>query len=186
MKLFLDTTGEDFALALYKDNFELLDYVYIQNSPKKVELIPQAVEEILKKSHQDINNFDTFYVNLGPGFFTGVRISLVYLRTIALVTKADIKTISTMQVLAFQHPRKKAFNINARGGKYYHYKKNNKQAFKTDQITLCAGDLAKYDSFNYIDLINNFKDYLSLFKSYKDLMDINPYYIKMPQIGENK
>nr|WP_307930059.1 hypothetical protein [Mycoplasmopsis bovis] len=69
---------------------------------KKVELIPLSVSEMLNSLSLTIDDFNEFYTNLGPGYFTGVRISLVYLRTIATIKKVIIFTISTMQILSIQ------------------------------------------------------------------------------------
>ncbi|RMX36060.1 tRNA (adenosine(37)-N6)-threonylcarbamoyltransferase complex dimerization subunit type 1 TsaB [Mycoplasmopsis fermentans] len=186
MKLYLDTANEDFVLALLNDKHQAIAQKVLESYPKKVELIPQLTEEILKENNFKIQDFDTFYINIGPGFFTGVRIALVYLRTIVLITKANIKTISTMQILAKQNRRKRSFKINAQGNKYYLYETNKNSAFNYKNIKVETGTLKAYDKVNYFDFLSCFIDYLDEFKSYKDVMDIEPYYIKMPQIGAKK
>ncbi|WP_029513225.1 tRNA (adenosine(37)-N6)-threonylcarbamoyltransferase complex dimerization subunit type 1 TsaB [Mycoplasmopsis primatum] len=185
MKLYLDTTYDDFIIAAYNNNFDLVYKEVLPNYQKKVELIPLSVSKMLENLKLNISDFDEFYTNLGPGYFTGVRISLVYLRTIATVNKIPIFTISSMQILQQQNPNAKAFYLNAKGEKYFEFI-NSKSVFDLSQITCKTGKLDKFDRINYDEFLNNFKSYKTLFKSYKDLNDIEPYYIKMPQIGAKK
>lgn len=43
-----------------------------------------------------ISDFDEFYINLGLGYFIGVRIFLVYLRIIVIIKKIKIFIVSIM------------------------------------------------------------------------------------------
>ncbi|EIN15124.1 Hypothetical protein MAGb_7690 [Mycoplasmopsis agalactiae 14628] len=185
MKLYLDTANDDFVLAAFDDNFNLKYSKVLQKYQKKVELIPLSVTEMLDELNAKISDFDEFYTNLGPGYFTGVRISLVYLRTIATIKKIKIFTISTMQILSHQNKNKNAFYINAKGEKYFEYIATKAQ-FDPNQITCKTGIKENYDSVNYEEFLNNFKNYKQLFAGYDDLNKIEPYYIKMPQIGVKK
>ncbi|QSF13775.1 tRNA (adenosine(37)-N6)-threonylcarbamoyltransferase complex dimerization subunit type 1 TsaB [Mycoplasma sp. Mirounga ES2805-ORL] len=185
MKLYLDTANSDFVISIFDNNFKEVESIKLLNYQKKVNLIPEKTKEILKLTNTKITDYDCFYINIGPGFFTGVRISLVYLRTIALIYNIKIKTISSMQILARQNPAKTEFAINANGGKYYSYKRT-KELFNINQVTLEKGELNSYDAIDHDLFIKNFKYFESDFKDYKDLMDIEPYYIKLPQIGAKK
>ncbi|WP_027120925.1 tRNA (adenosine(37)-N6)-threonylcarbamoyltransferase complex dimerization subunit type 1 TsaB [Mycoplasmopsis lipofaciens] len=184
MKLYLDTANNDFVVAIFDNSFKLIKSIILKNYTKKVQLIPKYVEQLLIDCNYKITDFDCFYTNLGPGFFTGVRISLVYLRTLSLILKNNLKTISTMQILSKQNPQQKSFSIDARGGKYYYYQCNKQ--FSINQITLKNGMLEKYDKVNYYIFLINFNSYESLFQKYDDIMNIEPYYIKKPQIGVKK
>lgn len=185
MILVLDTAVDDFALALLDNNYKLIDKIILKGYPKKVDLIPQYVKEICSQNGLTIGKIDSFITNLGPGYFTGVRISLVYLRTIALVSHAAIKTYSTMQIIRQQNPKKDFFVTNAMGNKYYFYA-NDKSNFDIKNIVIKEGIFENYDSINYEDFFNNFKDYVHNFKNYENLHEIEPYYIKLPQIGSKK
>lgn len=184
MKLYLDTANDDFVLACFDNNLKLVYKEILVKYQKKVELIPQSIEKMLKELKLSINDFNEFYTNLGPGFFTGVRISLVYLRTIATCLNKKIFTISTMQIIAKQNQNLKKIYINARGNKYYLY--NVSKVFDPSLLTCEIGIKEKYDEVNYDEFLSNFASYLPLFKSYEKLDEIEPYYIKMPQIGDIK
>ncbi|MBT1419694.1 hypothetical protein FCM98_03340 [Mycoplasma bovis] len=185
MKLYLDTANDDFVLAAFDDNYKLVYSKILKKYQKKVELIPLSVSEMLNSLSLTIDDFNEFYTNLGPGYFTGVRISLVYLRTIATIKKVIIFTISTMQILSIQNPGENSFYINAKGEKYFEYIRNDKP-FHSDQITCKTGTKDKYNEVYYIQFLNNFKEYKALFIYNSDLNKIEPYYIKMPQIGAKK
>lgn len=185
MKLFLDTTAKDFALALFDNNLKLINKIIISNQPKKIDLITEYVPKICTDSNVNIHEIDTFYTNLGPGLFTGVRISLVYLRTIALITNAKIKTVSSMQILQRQNPLQREFNINAMGNKYFNYFALNTH-FSVDLVKVVQGELINYDQIDYEELFNNFAVYEDLFIENNEPINIEPYYIKQPQIGSKK
>ncbi|QBF34880.1 tRNA (adenosine(37)-N6)-threonylcarbamoyltransferase complex dimerization subunit type 1 TsaB [Mycoplasmopsis phocirhinis] len=183
MKLFIDTTGDDFALALLNQNNYCLEFILLKNVPKKVKLLVENTEKLLKKNKININEITDFYLNLGPGYFTGVRIALVYVRTIALITKAQINTISSMQILIKQNPLKNNFLINASGSKVYAYQNTNNKIFDVKNIEILDNENVSYNTIDYIEIFNNFQNYITLFTHQKDIINIEPYYIKKPQIG---
>lgn len=185
MKLYLDTANDSFVIAAFDNDDNLIYRKVLENYQKKVELIPLCMQELLNATQTKIDDYEAFYTNLGPGYFTGVRISLVYLRTIATCLKRPIYTISTMQLLQYQNPKFKEFYINAKGNKYYKYIVN-KNTFSPDLLTCETGEKENYIEVNYDEFLENFAEYKDMFKSYNNLDEIEPYYIKMPQIGEKK
>lgn len=185
MKLYLDTANDDFVIAAFDENYNLVYKEVLKNYRKKVGLITHYVKLMLKATGKKIKDFKTYYTNLGPGYFTGVRISLVFLRTIACAQRSELKTISTMQILERQNPLQNEFFINARGEKYYYYRRTN-MPFDKSLLVCQTGVKDKYDAVDYVEFIHNFFNYLDCFKGYKNLRDIEPYYIKKPQIGRAK
>lgn len=188
MKLYLDTANDDFSLAIFDNNFKKIDSSIYENYQKKVNLTVQEIEKILNKNQIDISEINEYYLNIGPGSFTGSRVGLVYLRTIAEIQKKPIFTISTMQLLQKQNPNVETFHISAAGNKFYEYKRSDN--FDENKINLvlnekndCLCLKVKHDLF-----FNNFVDYLPLFKkyNYNELINIKPLYVKMPQIGNKK
>ncbi|AIA29568.1 hypothetical protein MCAL160_0385 [Mycoplasmopsis californica HAZ160_1] len=181
MKLYLDTTGEKFVIAAFNQNNNLIAS-YIITEPKKVPLIPFYCAKICNDLNIKINKFTHFYTNLGPGLFTGVRISLVYLRTIAMITNAKIKTISSMQILAMQNPNKNELFINASGNKHYYYSPKSTE-FTIEDVKIMQNNNTNFDVVDYNEFLENFTRYEPLFKEWDEIINIEPYYIKSPQIG---
>ncbi|WP_029512646.1 tRNA (adenosine(37)-N6)-threonylcarbamoyltransferase complex dimerization subunit type 1 TsaB [Mycoplasmopsis iners] len=184
MKLYLDTADNDFVLALFDKNYKFIDKIVLSQEQKKVELIDKYIRNLLNKNNYKIDQIDEYYVNIGPGSFTGVRISLVYLRTLALYLQKPIFTISTMQILHNQYPDKAKLEIKSGGNKVYSWLAND--TFSPEQIKIEVNENPNLLNVDYDLMINNFAQYINLFKSYDDLMDIEPYYLKMPQIGTKK
>ncbi|KKB26798.1 hypothetical protein MM26B8_03860 [Mycoplasmopsis meleagridis] len=185
MNLYLDTSNEDFALAIFDSNYQLIDKIVLENYPKKVELIDKYIRSFLDKYNYKIDEFSNFFLNIGPGYFTGVRISLVYLRTIALLKNINLRTTSIFEILLLQNPFENDFYVNASGNKNYFYHRKN--YFDIKDVEVRIND--KKTNFKKIDFdkfFNNFSFYLSVFKYHTNLLEIDPYYIKMPQIGQRK
>ncbi len=182
MKLYLDTTNEDFYLQILKEDKPI--YIkHLPNYAKKVNLIPNYINEAMQLNNFELKEITDFYLNIGPGFFTGVRIGLVFIRTIALITKAKVHTISTFEILKKQYPNKENFKLEAAGKKIYLYKNKN-QTFNPKEIIVELGE--KEDKINFEDLNSNFIKYIPLFKKWNNILDIEPIYIKLPQIGGKK
>ncbi|UUM19908.1 MULTISPECIES: tRNA (adenosine(37)-N6)-threonylcarbamoyltransferase complex dimerization subunit type 1 TsaB [unclassified Mycoplasma] len=185
MNVFLDTVASDLVIILFDDSFQVHDYIHIIGVKKKVELLTEQFDSLLNKHNLKYKNIEKFYINKGPGFFTGVRIALVFARTIALWTGAKIYTTNSFLILNKQIT-KETFVLDASGGKKYllaqkmitngnpNYIQNSIKVEKSDQ---------QVDQINYQLIIDNFVIYQDIFTQEK-LLDITPLYIKMPQIGE--
>ncbi|WAM09313.1 hypothetical protein ONA24_04490 [Mycoplasmopsis cynos] len=73
----------------------------------------------MQKNNINIGDIKAFYTNLGYGFFTGIRSSLIFLRTIALILNQKIYTTNTFEILNFINNDKKDFILDAQGQKYF-------------------------------------------------------------------
>ncbi|QNM93947.1 hypothetical protein H9M94_01590 [Mycoplasma sp. Pen4] len=187
MNLYLDTSYEDFVLVLFDNNFKVVDYILLQGYKKKVNLITAEFSKILDKNNLDIDKLGSLYTNIGPGFFTGVRSSLVFLRTIALVNHNKMFITTTLDLLRQQYPSNSKFHTDAQGKKIYEYnldifdENNYAEAIKV----IHASDEIALDKVDYQEVINNFANYKNCFIEMPS-MEIEPLYIKEPQIGGQK
>ncbi|WP_025755136.1 tRNA (adenosine(37)-N6)-threonylcarbamoyltransferase complex dimerization subunit type 1 TsaB [Mycoplasmopsis cricetuli] len=184
MIIFLDTTASDFIMILLDQNFKVIDSIYLQNYKKKVELITSQFDFILQKNNLQVDEIKQFYINKGPGFFTGVRSSLVFVRTIALWNQIPIYTTNSFLILQKQKTQNEYF-IQANKFKKYHITndnliKNNYFNLK-DKIAIVENNLDA-NLINYQDLIDNFVKYKNIFYL-EETMKIEPLYISKPQIG---
>ncbi|WP_435130079.1 tRNA (adenosine(37)-N6)-threonylcarbamoyltransferase complex dimerization subunit type 1 TsaB [Mycoplasma sp. 6243] len=178
--LFLDTTGKDFCIALFDLNFNLIKSVILENYKKKIDLIVKYFNDFNIK----INEINGLYINLGPGFFTGVRVGFVFFRTLALANNIDFYTTTTFELLMMQND-KDTFYTDAQGKKVYFF---DKQMFlKTEDIfestkVIDATDNITLDNINYQKVISKFLAYQHIFTK-KHPLEVEPTYIKKPQIG---
>ncbi|MDZ7293089.1 tRNA (adenosine(37)-N6)-threonylcarbamoyltransferase complex dimerization subunit type 1 TsaB [Mycoplasmopsis pulmonis] len=177
MKVFIDTTGSDFFLSLYDENFKIISFKHIKKVQKKTELIPVEIDAILASQNKSVFDIKAFYITLGPGFFTGIRTSLTYIKTLALFLNFQIFSISSFALVKAQNNYK---YIDARGNLCYVENQQNKSL----SVQECFED--QIVDFDYQDLIDNFENIKDNFKLEKNIFEIQPLYIKKPQIGIKK
>lgn len=174
MKLFLDTTQRLFVATTLNENDQPIFSKFVDTKYK--------VEEIID-FFNNIPNFDSItkiYINLGPGSFTGSRIGLLYVRTIAqLNSKIEIFTTNTFDILKIQNPKKifKKFFIFATKNKSYSLTKN--------KMILYHKKAKKELEINYDSFLKNFSKNEKIF-SKTDIVSLMPIYISEPHIGGQK
>ena len=107
----LDTLFENLSLGLLEDR-EVRALLYTHCSRRNAKIILAQLQELLRNLNWDLEYFDELIVNRGPGSYTGVRIALSVVRTIAQVLKLPIRCVTSLEVMAFQvSPRLKPFPV---------------------------------------------------------------------------
>ncbi len=164
--LIIDTSTKYLYLCLVKDNKviqEILEDGNKNHAPHSVLLI----EEILKNNNININDLNEVVCGIGPGSYTGLRISLTIAKMICSFKNIPLKTISTLYLMSSAYEGRIVPVISARRENYFcgGYE-NNKSLFdegvKTkEEIELIISDF-KYieeDMFkvNPIKVIENSK-----------------------------
>ncbi|OYD26468.1 glycoprotease family protein [Mycoplasma testudineum] len=175
MKIVCDVTNVDFFLALFNENYELIDYVFEKNLNKKVEYLPKKMEEILSEHSLKFNSIKEVYISNGPGYFTGIRTGLTYFAALSQFNNFKIYTSNSF---IFLNPKSKKI-IDARGG--YVYELNN-----DNQIILKEAEDDNYPNMDYEFFVKNFKELSKKFNYENNTVDIKSNYIKKPQIGVKK
>lgn len=180
MNIYLDTATEDFVLFLFNDKFEIIDKIILKGYRKKVELITNEYYNILTRNNLQTVDLAAFYTNIGPGFFTGVRSSLVFFRTIAMVLNKKIFYCNTFAILEKQTNDEDLF-LDAQGNKQYFYKRSSSSI--ANEKTIKVIDAAKQShKIDFEQMAANFPSYKDIFQT-DELLKIEPLYIKKPQIG---
>ncbi|MFN3551024.1 MAG: tRNA (adenosine(37)-N6)-threonylcarbamoyltransferase complex dimerization subunit type 1 TsaB, partial [Endomicrobiia bacterium] len=79
--LSLDTSTKNLSMCLYKNG-----KFYEENiqSEDHSENLTKILDKILKKTKTKLNQITHLLVNIGPGSFTGLRIGLSFVKTLAL------------------------------------------------------------------------------------------------------
>ena len=109
--LILDTLFENLSLGLLEDH-EVRALLYTHCRRRNAKIVLAQLQELLKNLNWDLENIDELIVNRGPGSYTGVRIALSVVRTIAQVLKLPIRCVTSLEVMAFQvSPRMKPFPV---------------------------------------------------------------------------
>ena len=109
--LVLDTLFENLSLGLLEDH-EVRALLYTHCRRRNAKIVLAQLQELLRNLNWDLENLDELIVNRGPGSYTGVRIALCVVRTIAQVLKLPIRCVTSLEVMAFQvSPRLKPFPV---------------------------------------------------------------------------
>ena len=109
--LVLDTLFENLSLGLLEDH-EVRALLYTHCRRRNAKIVLAQLQELLRNLNWDLENIDELIVNRGPGSYTGVRIALSVVRTIAQVLKLPIRCVTSLEVMAFQvSPRLKPFPV---------------------------------------------------------------------------
>ncbi|MBN3535112.1 tRNA (adenosine(37)-N6)-threonylcarbamoyltransferase complex dimerization subunit type 1 TsaB, partial [Mycoplasma procyoni] len=168
MKIFIDTTAKSFVLALFDAESKLVDKTIIDNIKEKSEILPIEFSSILKRNNLDIKDIKKIFINIGPGTFTGVRISLVFARTLAQLT--NIELFYTNTFLLFDQKQRKEIYIDARGkDSYFAVVENNKLVSNIELVEKKGLDQEP----DYLYLINNFSYFENLvFEKSENILEL--------------
>ena len=172
MKLFIDSSQSRFIAALIENN----KVIFSSNIETKYK-----VEEIIKffENVPNLHKIEDIYINLGPGSFTGARIALLYVRTLAqLNNQIKIYTTNTYSLLSSLN--KKFFQR-----KFFIFATKNKSYLLTNKSVKIVNKHAKESQINYELLLSNFDKFLNTF-TLSSLENLQPTYASQPQIGEIK
>lgn len=121
--LVINTAGMTAQLALQADNLNY--FSELDASMKHSENLLPAIEKLLKKANVNLNELEYLAVNVGPGSFTGLRISIATAKAL-LVTHQNLKAVkfNSFEMLAnnfFENNKDEKIDIvlNALSGLYF-------------------------------------------------------------------
>lgn len=97
--LAMDTSSSNATVALSDDNKLVGEYT-INNDRAHSQIIMPMVEDMLERVSLTVRDIDVFAVALGPGSFTGLRIGISAMKTLALTLEKKIIGISSLDCVA--------------------------------------------------------------------------------------
>ncbi len=103
MLLSLDTSTLTSSLALVRDG-RAVERVLIGPPSRQSDVLPGAIDELVKRHHVALKDLDGFTVGLGPGSFTGLRIGLATLKGLAYALEKPIAGASSLAAIALECP----------------------------------------------------------------------------------
>lgn len=107
MKILIGDTCLKTASAAIADEENILAYMQSHGEEPHSVMFPKLVEQVLSISRLDFKSLDAVACVYGPGSFTGVRIGLTYLKTIAYTLNVPFYALNTLDVLANIEPAKR-------------------------------------------------------------------------------
>ena len=104
--LAVDTTASSGSVALLENARILSEVNFDPPATHSRKLLP-AIDFILKSSDRGVQQIDGYAVAVGPGSFTGIRIGLSTIKSLAYASGSPVAPVSTLQALALKllHPQ---------------------------------------------------------------------------------
>ena len=98
--LFLDSSSEKLKVSLLKDDNIIYDKELITNNDHSSYLVPY-VDEAFKTNNIDFKDLDRIIVGIGPGSFTGTRISITVAKVYACSFDIETFGISSLEMMIY-------------------------------------------------------------------------------------
>ena len=132
ISILLDSSDKYLAVGIAKDG-KLIDSIQYEAWQRQSEMMITELEAILKKNN--ITRFDISNVvcGIGPGSYTGVRISLTIAKVMVMALNIPLFTVSSLHILK-DGMLPSICVINARSGRSYVGVYENEKVILKDQI----------------------------------------------------
>lgn len=146
--LILDSSNSELLIAIAKDN-NIIDRIEYEAWQRQSELMTFELEKLLKRNNINKKDIDSILLPIGPGSYTGIRISLTIGKIFAYALNIKIYPFSSLQILkTIKKPS--ICLINARSGRSYIGVYDDENVILKDTI---------YKNDEVIKYINNHPDY---------------------------
>lgn len=182
--LFLDTATNYLVVGLLNDNMESL-VTRIGKNDNSAYII-NKIDELLKLNNITIDEIDEIIVGVGPGSYTGVRVSVVAAKTLSYTKNIPLRKISSLQFLSSGYSNVTAA-IDARRNYAFAGEFKNGEIIKPDHY-ISLDKIGSKD--NYILLNENtIKINLVNIKKYSELVEnvhnLEPNYMRKTEAENN-
>lgn len=137
-------------LIHFKINGEVLSLVKFKDKINYTLSVPKLFNDFVLKHNIDLNNLDLLINSSGPGSFTGLRISLSFIKGLSLGLSIPFVNVPTFDVFArLIHTRLDVLTLSFTAGRYFlGYYKNSKLCGKI----FCFSELELFDYLDGLDL----------------------------------
>lgn len=99
--LAIESSGTSLSVAISENSNIITEYFYNAGKIHSEVLIP-LMEKIVKDVKWNIKDIDKFAVSCGPGSFTGVRIAMAVIKTLAQTSNKPVVSVDTLEILKAQ------------------------------------------------------------------------------------
>lgn len=152
----VDTSTKIASIAVIDEEKVLGEYTLNQEMSHSENLIPM-IKELLNNLYINIEDIDMYSVAIGPGSFTGLRIGVAAVKSLAHLFNKPIVGISTLEGMAYNLPHNEIVipMIDARRDRVYtgvySWENGVLKTIKADDVVemnTLLEDLKKYDSIS--------------------------------------
>jgi tRNA threonylcarbamoyl adenosine modification protein YeaZ len=192
-RFLIDTTNSYLALSATRD--ETVIFTIINKFVNRTnETILLSIDECLKNNKLSLDHFDEFYVIIGPGSYTGIRIGIATMLAFSIAFGKPLIGISLLDAFALSQDKSTVrifycIRNNYYVTKYYNFERDVYSEYEiVESPGLCSyenPDLCSYENIvikdNYYNAANTLLNKkLGFFKrDYKPVYFSNNFYDKM-------
>lgn len=101
--LAIDTATRQSSITLWENNKEIWEFFFTTNSKSYGETILVNLDLLLKRSNWKLEDIELYVISKGPGSFTGLRIGMMVIKTLAQIFNKPVSAPSYLDVLAYQN-----------------------------------------------------------------------------------
>ena len=102
MILGIDTSGDVCYIALIDQTDNAVKCTNFSHNRQLIEQLPAYIEAFLAKSDLTLKNIECLVCGTGPGSFTGVRVGVMYAKTLAFALGKPIIGVSSFDAAAYE------------------------------------------------------------------------------------
>ena len=102
ISLAFDTCFGACSAAVFSASGELLAHRYEERQTGHAEALMPTLRDVMAEAGAGFAEVSRILVTVGPGTFTGIRIGLSVAKALALVTKAEVLTTSSLHLMALR------------------------------------------------------------------------------------
>lgn len=102
MILGIDTSGENCYIALIDQANNTVKCTQFSHNRQLIEQLPAIIEAFLTESHVTLTDIQCLVCGTGPGSFTGVRVGVMYAKTLAFALGKPIIGVSSFDAAAYE------------------------------------------------------------------------------------
>lgn len=99
--LAIETSGSSLSIAISENSNIVTEYFYNAGKIHSDVLVP-LVEKIVKGAKWELKDIDKFAVSCGPGSFTGIRVAMSVIKTLAQTLNKPVVSVDTLEILKNQ------------------------------------------------------------------------------------
>ena len=99
--LAIETSGSSLSIAISENSNVLTEYFYNAGKIHSDVLVP-LTEKIVNGAKWELKDIDKFAVSCGPGSFTGIRVAMSVIKTLAQTLNKPVVSIDCLEILKYQ------------------------------------------------------------------------------------
>lgn len=104
MLLAVETSGLSGSIALFSEGQVYREQSLSADGPRHAQVLVRETDVLLRNAGLTVSDLTSVAVSIGPGSFTGLRVGVVFAKTLAWLQGIPLVAVNSLQSLAWQVP----------------------------------------------------------------------------------